>query len=645
MSPMLFALFIDDLLRELDAADGGLVMTGSRARGRRVTCIAYADDIALLASSPAALQRLLDIVSRWVSDWGMAINPAVGKTEVMVVLPTGVAFDAATHLPVGGVWTVTGAAGNVVAVNVTGEYDYLGCVITPYLDPERPLRRRTPAAHLAALRLRQLPRGVVPLSQRQFTQVYNSQVLSHLTYAASVFAPPAASSAGLYDTPYLSRWPASERPPEDRGKECPYVRAILLHRWMAEESLARRGSGSTGNLAMSTALLHAETGWKPLQTTWDTARLRLLGDILVAGEANPMHAVATAQLAAPAPGNRPPFWNWVLNTRELLSRLPASRAEGGRAPANPSALVDWARLRLAEAMPVSTWRASVRAALCAPHGRDAAAFATRLRQPGRSVVEAYPWLPDGLPRVPESGAPPPGSEHALRPPATATTHTVAMWLYDACGAAAWLGSGGAYTPVYRLFFGSSPASRARLALRTSSRSFTGSAEGAEPAFLWGMRRCPACAAGLEAHGAPALVPVLDAWHRITECPALDGARVAALHAAAGLVLALPDAKLYPHAVTFADIVTARHTAAGRVFVFLAALGATLSMTASPPRGLPLAWAELLAAPSARTRRATERQRCISVAATLPAFEDFVRLVASPCDPGPNGPPPVMVGEP
>ena len=44
---------------------------------------------------------------------------------------------------------------------------------------------------------------------------------------------------------------------------------------------------SWGKLTVPTALLYSETGWVPLQTHWDAARLRLLGSILSSPASSP----------------------------------------------------------------------------------------------------------------------------------------------------------------------------------------------------------------------------------------------------------------------------------------------------------------------------------------------------------------------
>ena len=94
LSPLLFSLFLDDLLQELSSSKGfkGMVLGGSGAASTRaaehaaaLTNLAYADDVSLASDDPEDLQRGLDIVDAWAKKWGMRVNTNVGKTEVMVI--------------------------------------------------------------------------------------------------------------------------------------------------------------------------------------------------------------------------------------------------------------------------------------------------------------------------------------------------------------------------------------------------------------------------------------------------------------------------------------------------------------------------------------------------------------------------------
>jgi hypothetical protein len=78
MSPILFAVFIDELVKELRAT--GL---GVRLGETKLQALLFADDVALLAASPEELQQLIDVVVRYLRRWRLQEN--FKKSKVMVV--------------------------------------------------------------------------------------------------------------------------------------------------------------------------------------------------------------------------------------------------------------------------------------------------------------------------------------------------------------------------------------------------------------------------------------------------------------------------------------------------------------------------------------------------------------------------------
>ena len=77
LSPLLYSIYLNDLLVELQQSNLG-------ARIGEVYCgaPAYADDLALVASSPEELQKMLDIVYRYSNKWRYRLNAS--KSKVMI---------------------------------------------------------------------------------------------------------------------------------------------------------------------------------------------------------------------------------------------------------------------------------------------------------------------------------------------------------------------------------------------------------------------------------------------------------------------------------------------------------------------------------------------------------------------------------
>jgi hypothetical protein len=182
LSPWLFNLFIESLVRTLQA---DTVFTGVDAFGLNVKELLYADDLALLCTTRAQVQRGLDIVTTWCDNWGMQVSTGKKKTEVLVFYPNPPPGAAAAAVPPAG--DAAPFKAGAADVEVTSDYRYLGHEINSRLEFEPIIERYAskmcgqlqpllphersveadvtagagdPAAHLRAV-LHQLP-GVCP---------------------------------------------------------------------------------------------------------------------------------------------------------------------------------------------------------------------------------------------------------------------------------------------------------------------------------------------------------------------------------------------------------------------------------------------------------------------------------------------------
>ena len=70
LSMSLFCVFINDLLDELRRSDIGCAI-----KGIKITCPAYADDIALIAPFTVSIQHLVNIVTAYCTKWQLCLNP------------------------------------------------------------------------------------------------------------------------------------------------------------------------------------------------------------------------------------------------------------------------------------------------------------------------------------------------------------------------------------------------------------------------------------------------------------------------------------------------------------------------------------------------------------------------------------------
>lgn len=78
LSPLLYALFINGLVKEINTLNKGINITSEK----KLSTLLYADDIVLISDNRYALQQMLDTVSAYAKKWRFELNPR--KSEVVV---------------------------------------------------------------------------------------------------------------------------------------------------------------------------------------------------------------------------------------------------------------------------------------------------------------------------------------------------------------------------------------------------------------------------------------------------------------------------------------------------------------------------------------------------------------------------------
>ena len=129
MSPWLYVLFIDGLLQELRSQGLGVHITVAHKNTLEKTwveALMYADDLVMLADTPAELQLMMDVIAKYARKWRFQIND--GKTKVMCMFETK-KQQVARESNWGSTWM---CGTNVIAT--TQSYVYLGVTLTPDLD-------------------------------------------------------------------------------------------------------------------------------------------------------------------------------------------------------------------------------------------------------------------------------------------------------------------------------------------------------------------------------------------------------------------------------------------------------------------------------------------------------------------------------
>ena len=78
LSPTLFSVFINDLLKDVEQAELGIQLSSDKRVGEML----FADDFVGVSDSRESLQKLIDMVHRYCNKWRLKAN--VTKSAVMV---------------------------------------------------------------------------------------------------------------------------------------------------------------------------------------------------------------------------------------------------------------------------------------------------------------------------------------------------------------------------------------------------------------------------------------------------------------------------------------------------------------------------------------------------------------------------------
>ena len=110
LSPMLFNIFINGLIKKLGETDGDAPMLGEIPVG----CLFYADDLVLISETKEGLQRSIDTLYEFINEWFLEVN--LSKTKCLI-------FEKRNRDTAPGQWMI-----GEELIEVTKSYCYLGVV-------------------------------------------------------------------------------------------------------------------------------------------------------------------------------------------------------------------------------------------------------------------------------------------------------------------------------------------------------------------------------------------------------------------------------------------------------------------------------------------------------------------------------------
>lgn len=168
ISPSLFNLFIDSLITHLSTVDAGVEINGTRLR-----CLLYADDLVLLSTDAAGLQRLLNSLHEWCCKWRLAINAE--KSAVMVFRKAGTSIKDLVF-----------KCGDL-SLNTKESYRYLGITLNYSLNWRKTTDILAKSANRALGMLMNKSRLFGGFDYKSYTTIYNATVRPILEYGAEIW--------------------------------------------------------------------------------------------------------------------------------------------------------------------------------------------------------------------------------------------------------------------------------------------------------------------------------------------------------------------------------------------------------------------------------------------------------------------------
>ncbi len=168
LSPTLFALYINDLIDEINALGKGILING-----RRVSALVYADDLVIISESTEDLNVTLEKVNTWCKQWRILVNKE--KTKAVHFRPKRV---ERTNDPV--------VLGNS-HIDFVSEYKYLGIVLNEFLQYENTAEVLAKSATRALGSVMNKFKSLKNMGFETYCKLYESCVLPVLEYGSEIW--------------------------------------------------------------------------------------------------------------------------------------------------------------------------------------------------------------------------------------------------------------------------------------------------------------------------------------------------------------------------------------------------------------------------------------------------------------------------
>lgn len=168
LSPILFNIFINDLVDELKTLNVGIKIDEDL-----ICVLLYADDVVLMAENESDLQVLLDVLSSWCSNNFLSIN----FEKSNIVHFRNMSTPRTTN---------TFKIGNNI-VQIASHYQYLGLLLTEFLDYNEMAKAVSKSANRALSLLIVKTKANGGFQYSTFTKLFDTLVWPVISYGASIW--------------------------------------------------------------------------------------------------------------------------------------------------------------------------------------------------------------------------------------------------------------------------------------------------------------------------------------------------------------------------------------------------------------------------------------------------------------------------
>ena len=168
LSPILFNIFINDLIEYLNEAVEGIEIENTK-----INTLLFADDVVLIADCPIKLQHLLDALGKWCKDNQMMINH--DKTNFIHFRHPKKKLCQSTF------------SCNETPIQYTDSYKYLGVEFTEYLSWAKSVENTAISANKAASYLIAKTRSSSVFLFTIYNHLYTTLVLPVIEYSSFIW--------------------------------------------------------------------------------------------------------------------------------------------------------------------------------------------------------------------------------------------------------------------------------------------------------------------------------------------------------------------------------------------------------------------------------------------------------------------------